>query len=78
MSSIYDEDLKSCLGEHRDPYVIDPRFPSLPMMRHFRIRFSGKHEDEDWYRMKITRLQHYELLFDVVLKKIPCLITLLV
>jgi hypothetical protein len=41
------------------------------------MRFSGKHENDYWHSLEIARVQHYELLFDAILKRIPWLLWLL-
>jgi hypothetical protein len=71
LCSIHDENLESFLTQPRDPYVVDPWYPSIDLLQHLRVCFSTKLVNTDWYRSKIKHLHHYELLFDTVVKGYP-------
>jgi hypothetical protein len=77
MRAIYDEDVESCIDGPRDPFVDDRQFPSMPLLMHLRMRFSNQHEDTGWNSLQIMRLQHYELIFRAVEKRLTLLRPLL-
>jgi hypothetical protein len=77
MRAIYDEDVESSIQGPRDPFPIDRQFPSMPLLMHLRIRFSNSHENDGWHSLEILRIQHYEIIFMTVLKRLPLLTALL-
>ena len=49
----------------------------MPLLMHLRMRFSNRHENDDWESVEIMRKQHYQFIFMTVLKRIPLLTDLL-
>ena len=58
------------------PYVHHPLYPPIEVLQALRVRFSGSHADQGWHSPQIRMLQHYELLVDASLKKLPLLVAL--
>ncbi len=77
MRAVYDEDVESSIQGPRDPFVDDRQFPSMPLLMHLRMRFSNKHENTGWHSQQIMSLQHYQLIFREVEKRLTLLRPLL-
>jgi hypothetical protein len=52
LRAIYAEDIEFFLGDDREPFVIDPQFPSRPLLIHLGMRFSPSHENTGYLKLK--------------------------
>ena len=70
LRAIFDAHIETLVPDPRDPYVIDPKFPSLAVLKLLSMRFPNDHMGDGYHTLEIMRVQHYELFLDAVVKKL--------